>query len=80
MNPFEKTGWRRLHVDLDGTFIGHISKQIENTKLHDSIRIDRAGRDFITTRSTLRVAAERKGFKFTTKAGEDGEIWALRIK
>lgn len=64
---------------LKGTFIDHISSQIGDAVIGEAINIDRAGRDFITSRSTLRVAAIRLGFKFVTKTGSNNELWALRV-
>ena len=80
-NPFieDEITDRYLNHPLEGTFIEHVSKQISHAVVGKAISIDRAGRDFITSRSTLRVAAIKLGFKFVTKTGSNNELWALRV-
>ena len=78
-NPFFESSWRDLHEELDGTFKDHMDCQIVGAVIGASFKINRAGRDFITSRSTLRVAAGKLGFKIVTKTGKDNELWALRV-
>lgn len=78
-NPFFESSWRDLHEELDGTFKEHMHRQIVGASIGESFKINRAGRDFITSRSTLRVAAENLGFKIVTRTGKDNELWALRV-
>ena len=78
-NPFE-TEKNKNHTEIGMSFTAFITNQLESISVGESVKLDDAKRDSITTRTTASRAASKLSIRVITKTDLDGFIWAKRIK